>query len=283
MKSLNYIWFVLMAIVILSGCKENSTKDLNSRGTEKPILAIDSSSNETKKDWLSNADTTYSFGQGNEIIYDWTPSNFDTLSEEAFLKLKKTYQPSISQDSAAVIFSDSDFTIQTAKARMTFEHVLDPGLGVRTTTYYNGFVTPFKLFLVTRWQEASIFIGGTTMIDSVSNIAYNVISTSDGATEPPTVSHDHKFLMIHSYNYHYSNITILERIKEFGPKGHFKEVISFSLKGLVKDLAWIADNKISFTLDRQNYFDKNLTQTGYYISKLPVDQLKWKKIKPFQY
>ena len=276
-KTINHNIYLLICFVFLLGCTNQQKKVIDVEYAENMIVNVDTLLTKEMKTWLSSADTSYTFGQGNDILNGWTPHNFDTISEEAFLTLRNTNNQSINRDSTSILFSDSLLTIQTAKARLIYSHANISKFGGDQWTVYNGFIEPFKLYLITHWLESSILTGAMTMIDSVSNISYSIRSVSDGPTEIPIVSNDGKYLMIYSYNYHYSNITVLESVEENENTGNFIEVTSFSVDGLIRDIGWAENNQIYFKLDYRNYFDVNLNKLGYYKSKEPINRLKWKK------
>lgn len=225
--------------------------------------------------FMDSIDISYGFGQGNDLISNWDPTNFDTISEADFLVLQKNYTHSVNRDSSHVLFTDSTFTIATAKSKLSYFHARKPAFGGYQYAEYHGFIESFKLYLVSTWYEGEILTGSMSMIDSSTNINYGVVSVSDGPTEIPMVSHDDKFLLVHTSNYHYSNITVLERVDNKKESGNFKELSSFSVKGIVQDIGWLEDNRISFKLYNQSYFDKSLPKTGYYRSKKPINELMY--------
>lgn len=271
-----HITCLLLSTVLIIGCNSQFEQEVDADYSEENMVISDTQIVEKVQIWQNRTDTSYGFGQGNDIINGWMPDNFDVLLEEEFLALQEVYHQSIIKDSSLVKFKDSLFTIQTSKAQISYNHMSTPKYGGHNLAVYEGFVEPFKLYLISHWHESSILSGSMSMIDSVSNIQYRVVSVSDGPTEIPIASHDSKYLMVYSYNYHYSNITILERVEQ-GNTGNFTELTSFSINGLVRDLGWLENNRISFKLDYQNYFDKSLSKIGYYKSKLPIDELVWKK------
>lgn len=260
----------LVLVVLVIACA--NPKDSDHGYPEIPEGNQDASFSKQERIWLNKPDTIYCFGQGNDLVTDWNSGNFDAISEDQFLSFQKADHQFFRKDTSIIFYSDSLFTLQTSKARLSYHYIKTSKSGEVQWTVYNGFMESIKMYLITHWQENSILTGGMLMIDSISNIAYSVISVSDGPTEIPVLSYDEKYLMIYSCNYNSSNITILERDAQLGI---FSELTSFSVPGVIRDVAWSQNNMICFKLDYQNYFDEELSKIGYYCSVSPVDELKW--------
>jgi hypothetical protein len=211
------------------------------------------------KIWTDTVDNTIMLGW--QDIYDKLPIlEFEDIPKSTFITYKKNYHTKLNTDSSKVVYADSTFTIQTAKAKIKYQTL------IKTKekrsghyTYYKGFIDDLKLYVLEGYSVGAEFtLGDSWLIDSATNICYEFVGHSDYPFEPPIFSPNNQYMVTYIKNLFTPEECFLGIIKITKEENTFKYKEFASTKtGLIEDLVWINNNAFALKVKHEKYDEIN--------------------------
>lgn len=201
---------------------------------------------------------------GWQVIYDTLPIlAFEDISKVNFLEYKTQFTNKLSNDLSKIIFSDTTFSIRTSKAKLTYKRQFSDNRYIDRRGFrwaeYKGYINSLNLYVFEGWGNGEFTLGGLFLIDSVSNIEYNIISDTDNPAIL-VLSPNSQYLAFYANTDMEENVGVLKIVKVSNIKGvlTYKEFASAELKNLlIADLVWINDNSFALKVNHKTYNNEN--------------------------
>jgi hypothetical protein len=261
-------YLVVIATVLLTTCSDNRRNvEVNShQNSDSPI-----------QDTIGSAKTNFSLYNpiqdelalvdsvsktillGYQMTYDTLPNLvWEVIDETIFLKYKIKFQNRLNVDSTRIVSTDTTFSIRTSKAILSFSKKEDYNKRGACWTNYKGFFNTLKLYVFENWCSGEILSGDISIIDSLTNIRYEIIGRSDGPFEPPVLSPNSRFLITYGEDgtYFDSFVGVIEITKD-NDIYSLKEFASSYPSGRIVDLGWITNDSFVLKLKHQTYNSKS--------------------------
>ena len=215
-------------------------------------------------------------------INDSTEIKPDTsqISKSAFLKYKNADTIlKIIHDLSKISGEKSSFIIKTAKGNTKY-HLdsiwKESGAPIEWQSYV-GFFGPLKLYIIKDKSNGEFEFSKVHLIDSLTNITYELESNHDGSSSIPIFSPNQKSMAFFSEEMDdpESLINIIKITKGF-QSNIYKNFTAIKTKWwLIKDLVWIDDNSLAIKAEKANNSNlldrpKQYVYFKYIIHKSPL-------------
>lgn len=231
------------------------------------------SANKRARIWADTVDKKIDIG------YHETPQlKFKNISRAEFLKYKRSYRPKLQINKSRIISTDSTFVIQTSKSRLKYKKEVNKNYGARDGYWwqeYIGFNPDLKLYVLTdNGEEEGLGFGQLFLIDSISNVRYNITSYQDGANSIPFTSPGNKYFVTYSNCEVCPDESSFIGVVKINLKNKVFTYIDFasfeSKEWLVGDVAWINDRSLVLKVIFPVNHDQRLVKSiGYLKATLP--------------
>lgn len=284
-----YKFTLLTALLFLVSCgnKESLSKN-NSDTNNETVEAVDDleiieNQNDDSENYYPE-DTFYTetimLGDRYEVneytVYEKLPKlRMSDISQSEYEKYVSEYKNIIVNDSTKINIdskrqSFSFYTSKGAKSYPIFEYGEDDKFEIPKDTSwvkYRGYIPELNLYLLDHIWASEIIAGELLLIDSLSNIKYEVVSISDGSMDLPVVSPNQSFLTLYCSDGTLENtsIYIIKRDKTDSGYYIYKDYAGIELNNLVPiEVVWM--NNSSLAVKLESFWSRNT----FYFKKLSL-------------
>ncbi len=181
---------------------------------------------------------------------------FTDITEETFLKYYKPTARVV--DSSKVNWADTTYTIQTSKAKITFDHMpknynYNKRIGWHN---YKGYLPELDMYILESWTDGEFLLGELYVLDSMSSILYLLNTDTDGPANDVFISPDDKYMLYYGNSVVGSPSCNMGVAKAYQKEGitYYKNYKGVSIEGqYVKDYAWKDDKTLLLKILNRKY------------------------------
>lgn len=195
-----------------------------------------------------------------EVNLGWQDDTLPTLefkdiSGIEFLRFKRQSKNRLEKDLSKIISADTVFIIYTSKAKLIYNTKYNKHMGQRGFRWaeYIGYINSLDLFVLELWSSGEFTLGDLFLIDSASNIRYNIDSHADS---PATIvlSPSNDFIASYACTVTDNSYLLIIKVSNNNDDVTYKEFAKAELSGLlVIDLVWINHNSFALKVNRPIY------------------------------
>ena len=242
----------LFLAILCSGCSEDS----HAPPTEHEQATLDTLSpaiklaDTTEKPfvWVDTLEQGFSLGFEQEYVPVDT-SIFEAIDSLTFTQLNRLPPLIRERDSSHATFTDSTFTIQTYRSKLTYTYGVTQA-GIERTEDYGVYIPKIgahtRFSIQTPLEGENVSMGSMGMIDSASNSICWFDPLGDGpAGDPPLFAPSLDYFVYYANTYNTTGFGLAKRTLE-GNRIHYERLWGYLHNFIVNDIFWLEDGRLAF-------------------------------------